>query len=196
MSEAVDITVVVKRHVPGYLQSQKSSDEIPIAKEGISRKFPRWTSVAILFCAVTLFAGTVSWTLIDRNRQAIAAARIAAQAPPPVNALQAITGVWGSKYDSQLSCAQNPHTISLVKGDRELSIRFAKPVWDSTKTIDGVEYTIIGSEPNKLVLSQDSPGDSFAKPLRWYVRFADMDTYEIRRSDRPSKTSGDFIRCH
>ena len=193
--ESIRITSIVKRHVPSRLQSNKAWEEIPTAIEGIGRKFSQWMAVAILFCVVTASTGTVSWVLIDRNRQAIIAARNVPPPPPPVDTLKAIPGTWGWKYDSQLSCSENPHTISIVEGGKKLSIRFARPVWDGTKTIGGVEYTILGTEPNKLVLSRGSYSDSFGQPLRWYIRFTDTNTYDVRRSDR-LQTTGDIIRCN
>jgi len=195
--EAVDITSVVKRHVPSHLQSQKSGDELPIARESIARKSPRWMKVVALSGIVTLGAGAASSILIDRNMKLIAAARLSAQAPAPVNALRAISGVWGWKYEFLQSCSQNPHTISVGEGNKELSIQFAKPVWDGTQEVTNRVYTIIEVEPNKLVLgpTQSPQGDGLHQPDRWFFVFSDEDTYRIARSG-VTWTTGDIVRCH
>ena len=192
----MDTTSIVKRHVPGQLQSNKPSEEFPIVRDSIARKFPRWMAVVILFSVVTATGGTVSWISIDRNRQAIAAARLAEQGPPPVDALKAITGVWGWRDDFQQSCSQNPHRIS-TDGNKSLSIKFAKPVWDSNKEVSIFDYTVVAVEPNKLVLSLVSgiQSDSSGRSLRWLIGFSNEDTYDFRRSDRPTETTGDIIRC-
>jgi len=40
--EHVDITSVVKRHVPSHLQSEEPSEELPIVWQSIARKSSRW----------------------------------------------------------------------------------------------------------------------------------------------------------
>jgi hypothetical protein len=150
--EAVDVTTVVKRHVPGYLQSNKPGDEFTLVRQSIAKKLPRWIKVVILSIVVTLSAGSVSWILIDRNWQHIVAAQLAEQAPKPVDALKAIAGVWGWKYEFLQSCSQNAHTIAVTDGNRGLSVHYTKPLWDGSREVSQLEYTIVGVEPNKLVL--------------------------------------------
>jgi hypothetical protein len=152
-----------------------------------------------------LGAGTVSWIFIDKNRQIIAAARLAEQSPKPVDALKAITGVWGWKYDFRQSCSENPHTISVTEGLKGLSIRFAKPLWNGSwnvswnvsQEVSNLDYTIVGVEPNKLVLAPMPypQGDGLHQPLRWYFIFSNQDTYRIGRNDQPGTTS-DIVRCN
>jgi hypothetical protein len=194
--EAVPISPVVKRHVPGHLQSNISSEEFAVIRQSIARKFPRWITATTLSGLVTLSAGTVSWILIDKNRQLIAAAQLAEQSPNPVDALKAITGVWGWKHEILQSCSQNPHTISVTEGNKGLSVRFAKPLWDGSQEVSNLEYEIVGVEPSKLVLASMSPQrtDTRNQP-RWYFIFSDSDTYRIGRSGRFG-TTGDIVRCN
>jgi hypothetical protein len=197
--EAVNMTAVVQRHVPGYLQSNKADEEFAIVRQGIAKKFPRWIKLVALSGVVTLSAGLISWILIDRNWQLIAAAQLAEQTPKPVDALNAIAGVWGWKHEFLQSCSQNAHTIALTDGNKGLSVRFAKPLWDGSKEVSGLEYTIVGIEPNKLVLESaqyPKQSDSLHRPpVRWYYKFSDADTYQIGRSDE-LWTTGDIVRCH
>src|SRR5215472_7767521 len=195
--EAVNITTIVKRHVPSHLQSNILSEEFALIRESIVRKFRRWIKATTLSSLVTLSAGTVSWILIDKNRQLIAAAQLAEQSPKPVDAVKAITGVWGWKYDFRQSCSQNPHTISVTEGIKGLSIRFAKPLWDGSHEVSNLDYTIVGVEPNKLVLAPMPfpQSDGLHQPRRWYFIFSDSDTYRIGRSD-VSGTTSDIVRCN
>jgi hypothetical protein len=195
--EAVDMTTVVKRHVPGDLQSHKASEEFVLVGESIARKFPRWIKVVILSSVVALSAGPVAWILIERNWQHIVAAQLAEQAPKPIDALKAIAGVWGWKHEFLQSCLQNAHTISVTDGNKRLSVQYIKPLWDGSGEVSHLEYTIIGVEPNKLVLeSAQYPKQSDLRrpPTRWYFMFSDADTYRIGRSDE-LRTTGDIVRC-
>ena len=197
--EAVDITSIVKRHVPSHLQSQKPSEELPIVWQSVARKSPRWIIAVAVSGVVMLGAGIASSVLINRNMRLIAAARLAEQAPKPVDAMKAIAGVWGWKHDFLLSCSQNAHTISLTDGNKSLSVRYANPLWDGSQEVTNLEYTIVGIEPNKLVLESaqyPKQRDSLHQPpVRWYYKFSDADTYIIARSDE-LRTTGDIIRCH
>lgn len=196
--EAVDTTSVVKRHVPSHLQSQKPSEELPIVWQSIARKSPQWITVVAVSGVVMLGAGTATSVLIDRNMRSIAAAQLAEQAPKPVDALKAIAGVWGWKHDFLLSCSQNAHTISVTGGNQGLSVRYAKPLWDGSQEVSDLEYTIVGIEPNKLVLESaqyPKQSDSLHQPpVRWYYQFSDADTHVIGRSDE-LRTTGDIVRC-
>jgi hypothetical protein len=195
--EAVDTTTVVKRHVPGDLQSNRAGEEFILVGQSIARKFPRWIRVVILSSVVTLSAGSVSWILIDRNWRHIVAAQLAEQAPKPVDALKAIAGVWGWKFQFLQSCSQNAHTIAVTDGNKGLSVQYAKPLWDGSQEVSQLEYTIVGVEPNKLVLESaryPKQSDPRQPPTKWYFTFSNADTYRIGRSDE-SRTTGDIIRC-
>lgn len=197
--EAVDITSVVKRHVPSHLQSQKPTEELPIVWQSIARKSPRWITVVAVSGVVTLGAGIASSVLINRNMRLIAAAQLAKQAPKPVDALKAIAGVWGWKHDFLLSCSQNAHTIALIEGNKGLSVRYAKPLWDGSKQVSELGYTIIDVQPNELVLgpTQYPQGDGLHQPLRWSFIFSDENTYRIARSSWVNTaTTGDIVRCN
>jgi hypothetical protein len=197
-SEAVDITTVVKGHIPVNLQSYSLGEEFVLVRESIARKFSRWIKVVILSSVVTLSASPVAWILIDRNWQRIVAAQLAEQAPKPVDALKAIAGVWGWKYQFLQSCSQNAHTIAVTDGNKRLSVQYAKPLWDGGREVSNLEYTIVGIEPNKLVLESaqyPKQSDTLGRPpTKWYFKFSDADTYRIGRSDE-LRTTGDIVRC-
>jgi hypothetical protein len=194
-SEAVDMTTVVKRHVPSELQSNRAGEEFILVRESIAQKLPRWIKVVILSSVVMLTTGPASWILINRNWQHIMAAQLAKQTPKPVDALKAIAGVWGFKYEFLSSCSQNAHTIAVTDGNKGLSVRFVKPLSDGAQEVSLLEYTIVGVEPNKLVLeSAQYPKQSDSLPTRWYFVFSNPDTYRIKRSDE-LRTTGDIVRC-
>jgi hypothetical protein len=195
--EAVDMTTVVKRHVPGDLQSNRADQEFILVGQSIARKVPRWIRVVVLSNVVTLSAGSVSWILIDRNWQHIVAAQLAEQAPKPVDALKAIAGVWGWRFEFLQSCSQNAHTIAVTDGNKRLSVQYTKPLWDGSQEVSQLEYTIVGVEPNKLVLESaryPKQIDPRRPPTKWYFMFSNADTYRIGRSDE-SRTTGDIVRC-
>jgi hypothetical protein len=196
--EAVDLTSVVKRHVPGELLTNRPSEEIPLAREGIGRKRLRWRAAAIVLGAVTLSAGAAAFILTKRDLRAIAAAGLPAQVLAPADVTKAVSGVWGLEHDFLLSCSQNPHTISLDEGQRKLRMRLAKPVWNGSETTSDVDYDIIGVEPNTLVLSRTAgpARDNFGQPLRWIMSFVGPDTYSMKRSDQPTRSSGVVVRCN
>jgi hypothetical protein len=87
----------------------------------------------------------------------------------------------------------------VTEGNKGLSVRFAKPLWDGSQEVSNLEYTIVGIEPNRLVLeSTQYPklSDSLRRPpTKWYFMFSDADTYRIGRSDE-SRTTGAIVRCH
>ena len=49
-----------------------------------------------------------------------------------------------------------------------------------------------------LVLSRTSGSarDTFGQPLRWIMSFVDPDTNSIKRSDQPTRSRGDVVRCN
>jgi hypothetical protein len=194
--EAVEITEIVRRHVPSELQSEDTGEEFPIALASIRRDSLRWTAATVATTLLCLSFGTAGALLIRQNSRAIAAARLAALAPAPVDALHAIVGTWGWKFDTQLSCAGNPHTISVADGGKTILVRFSRSIWDGHKLSDQFAYTVLGVEPNKLLLRLDSipEYDGFSQPLRWVIGFEDADTYSLKRSDRLAN-AGAIVRC-
>src|SRR5262245_51656423 len=50
--ELVDLTTVVKRYVPGDLQSNRPADEIPVARDVIIARLPYWRRLTVVFAGV------------------------------------------------------------------------------------------------------------------------------------------------
>jgi hypothetical protein len=195
--EAIDMNTIVKRYVPSHLQSNEPAKEFAIVRQDINRKFTRWVVVTTLSGIVALSVGTLSWVLINKNGHSVAAAQLADQGARPVNALEAITGVWGWKYDFLISCAQNPHTISVTADKKRLSMRYAKPIQGISGRASYFAYAIVGVEPNRLTLAvtPDYSQSDNHQALMWYLVFNDQNTYRISRSDWPQWT-GDIVRCN
>jgi hypothetical protein len=197
-SEAVDMTTVVKRHVPSELQSNSAGEEFILVRQSIAKRFPRWFKRVVLSSVVVLTAGPISWILIDRNWQV--AAQLAQEAPKPVDALKAIAGVWGGKYELPQSCSEkNALAISVTDGNKGLSFQYNKPLVDGSRQVSRFEYTIVGVEPNKLILEPAQYPKQSDSPrrlsMRWYFVFSDADTYRIGHGD-DWRTTDDIVRCH
>lgn len=178
--ELVNLTNVVKRYVPGDLQSNRPAEEIPLARDGIVARLPRWRRLTIACAVLTLCAGAVAPFLVHRSLQAVAAARNAPKPPPNLDVLKVIQGVWGWKFDTTQSCGENPQTMAVTDGGRQLAVRYTKPVWDGRKSVDRIVFQIEATRPDAIELLQSS-GEPIGNrgQIRLTIRFLDADLFEV-----------------
>jgi uncharacterized membrane protein len=191
--EAVNLTAVVKRHVPSELQTQNPAAEIAVAKEVIAARRPRWTRIALVSSVVMLCAATAATFSVHRNMQVSAVARLAAKPRLNLDVLKAVQGVWGWRADFLQSCAENPQTVAVASDRKKLSVRYAKPYQDGLRTVTNLDFDVISATPDTLVLSD--PDSATPKPAQVYVNFLDANSYSLSRSDAPMKSSGAIERC-
>lgn len=191
--EAVNLTNVVKRHVPSELQTQNPGDEIAVAKEVIGARKPRWTRTALVSGVVMLCAATAATFSVDRNMQASAVARLTAKPRLNLDVLKAVEGVWGWRADFLQSCTENPQTVVVASDRKKLSVQYAKPYQDGSKTVTNLDFDVISATPDTLVLAE--PNSGTPSPTRVYVNFLGANSYSLSRSDAPMKSSGAIERC-
>jgi hypothetical protein len=194
--QAVDLTSVVKRYVPSELQTQKSADEITIAKQVIAVRRPRWKRIAVISGMIMLCCFAAATFSARRNLQAVAAARLAAKPRLNLDVLKTVQGVWGWKADFMQSCLENPQTVSVAPDRKKLSVRYAKPFQDGSKLITDLDFDVVAAKPDSIVLSElNSAAPTNPRPALVYVQFLDANTYSLSRSDQPMKSSGTIERC-
>jgi hypothetical protein len=194
--EAVDLTTVVKKYVSPELQSQKAAEEIAIVKEVIAHRRPRSKRIAIIAGVATLCAALTTTFLIQHSLQAMAAARLAAKHPLNLNVLTTIQGVWGWRADAMLSCAENPQTISLSADHKKIRMHWAKAIWDGQTWFADVEFDVVSTFPNELVLALPDPATPTNPPqFIVHVKFSSADTYSLSRNDQPFGSTGSVVRC-
>lgn len=194
--EAVDLTTVVKRYVPSELQTQKAAEEMAVAKQVIVSRWPRWKRIAIVSGIIVVCGATAASYAVHRNLQAIALARSTAKPALNLDVLKVVQGVWGWRADFEQSCEQNPQTISVTPDQKKLTVRYAKPYKKETKTYTELDFDVISTKPDMLVLSD--PGTATPDkpdPARVYVQFIDANSYAVSRSDEPLGSSGTIARC-
>jgi hypothetical protein len=186
--EAVDLTTIVKRYVPSERQTQKASEELPIAKQVIGSRRPRCKRTAII-AAVLMLCGAAAVTLsVQRILASLTTAQLAAKPPLNLDLLTAIQGVWGWRADVRQSCAVNPQTISVTPDRKTLTVQYAKPVQPDADTSTTMNFDVVSATSNLIVLRRP---DS----TNMYLRFIDADTITVSRSDEPVDTSGAVERC-
>lgn len=197
----VDLSMVITSHVPMEQRTNNPAEEIAIAKAAVARRMisvRRGLQIAsVLFVVV---AAADAWLYYPRTEVIPVTLRQTnvGVAPPTVDALSAAIGRWGWRFNSLLSCQENPHTISLSGDRRKLSLRFKTPLQGKTGPITGYDYEIVLVSPNELVLKLvDAPNrtDSVGKPLEWKIHFEDANTYYLRRSDVATQDTGIIARC-
>lgn len=194
--EVVDLTTVVKKYVPSELQTQKAAEEIAIVKEVIANRRPRSKRIAIIAGVVMLCAAPATTFLIHHNLRAMAAERLAAKPVLNLDVLKTIQGVWGWRADAMQSCAENPQTISLSADHKKVTIHWAKPVWDGQNQIPDVEFDVVSTHPDELVLaSPDSATVANPEHVIVHVKFSSANEYSLSRNDQPFGATGAIVRC-
>jgi hypothetical protein len=194
--EAVDLTSVVKRYVPSELQTQRSADEIAVAKQVIAVRRRRWKRIAVISGMLMLCCAAAATYSTRRNLQAAAVARLAAKPKVNLDVLKAIQGVWGWRADFLQSCSENPQTVSVTPDRKKLSVLYAKPFLDGSTFVTNLEYEVVLAKPDSIVLSElNSAAPGNPRSNRVYVQFLDANTFSLSRSDEPMKSSGTVERC-
>jgi hypothetical protein len=194
--EAVNLTSVVKRHVPPALQSQRAAEEMAIAKQIIASRWPRWKRTALISGIVMLCGATAAAYSIHRDMKAATAAQMTVKPALNLDALKDIQGVWGWRADSLQSCSENPQTISVAPDRKTLSIRYAKPFHSGSRTITSVDLDIISAAPDMLVLSRSGPAEAGKPPPpQVYFRFIDANAFTLSNSNDQTGSSGTIARC-
>jgi len=194
--EAVDLTSVVKRYVPSELQTQKSAEEIAVAKQVIAVRRPRWKRIAVISGMIMLCCAVAATFSTRWNLQAATAARLAAKPRLNLDVLKTIQGVWGWRADFLQSCRENPQTVSVTPDRKKLSVRYAKPFQDGLTLVTNLDFDVVLAKPDSIVLSEpNSVTPINPSPTQVYVQFLDANTYSLSRSDDPLKSSGTVERC-
>ena len=190
--EAVDLSSIVRKYVPGELWSQKASEEIPLIKQIIGLRWQRWKRMAIAFGALALCSAAATSYLIRRHPETFRFNAPAAQGLPTFDVLKAVQGAWGWRADALQSCADNPQTISLSPDGKTLSVDYAKPYWNRLH----FEYAVVSSRSNQLVLqSLNSAPSGKLDPPTMTINFQDPNTFLLTRTDQPLATPGAIERC-
>jgi HAMP domain-containing protein len=190
--EAVDLSSIVRKYVPGELWSQKASEEIPLIKQTIGVRWQRWKRMAIAFGALALCSAAATSYLIRRNPETFRWNGLAGQGQPTFDVVKAVQGAWGWRADARQSCQDNPQTISLSPDGKTLSVDYAKSYWDRRH----FEYAVVSSRSNAMVLqSLNSPSPSQSAQPTMTITFQDPNTFLLTRSDQPLATPGAIERC-
>jgi hypothetical protein len=199
--KTVDLSSVIAAHVPLEQRTNVPEDEIRLAKAVVNRRL-RSTGISLSASTAVLLVlvGASTWIVARQRGPAFTGTRGTSVgiAPPTVDALKAVSGTWGWKYNAILSCKENPHTIMLSNDQRHVSLRFKTPRPNRSGQITGYDYDVIRSEPSELVLSlSDAPArkDAMGHPLAWSMHFDDANSYYLKRSDVSTKDTGVIVRC-
>jgi hypothetical protein len=198
--EHVDLQYLSKRYVPLDQMTGLPTTEMPIMKGNVAAYLGFWWRLFGVSMALCIIAG--AFVIIGIERE-LAAARLEAErraAGPPekvasVNPLADILGVWGTPFDFERSCAQNPRTITLADGGRRLVMQFAKPLGGIPQTL---EFAIVDVQANAIFLKDSDnhiPADGLGLPLRIKIVLDDKNTYRASRSDLPTQTGPIIGRC-
>jgi hypothetical protein len=187
--EAVNLTTVIKRYVPPEQQTQKVVEEMAIAKRVIEFRQPRWRRAAILSVVLMLCGAGATAFALQRDLSAPPTAKVAAKPAPTLDALKAISGIWGWRADALQSCEENPQTIALSGDAKTLSIRYAKPLQLASGAVSELSYEVVSVEPNMLVLAK--PGSA----RRIFFRVIDGNAFAISWSNDANGSSGTIARC-
>jgi hypothetical protein len=187
--EAVNLTTVIKRYVPPEQQSQKVAEEMAIARRVIEFRQPRWRRAAVLSAVLMLCGAGATAFALQRDLAVPRTAKVAAKPAQSLDAIKAISGVWGWRADALQSCEANPQTIALSRDAKALSIRYAKPLQMASGAVTELNYEVVSVEPNMLVLAK--PGSA----RRIFFRFIDDNAFAISWSNDPNEASGTIARC-
>jgi hypothetical protein len=191
--EAVDLTTVVKRHVPAEQQTNLASEEIALAKQAVVARRPRlkWraaVSGAVLACGAAA-------TVLSAHRYLEVVARSPSKARVNLDVVKDIQGVWGFRADSLQSCSKNPQTIQVAPDRRTLTLRYAKPYKWGSATLTELNFEIVSVKPNMLVLLRTDPPESIVGFSSYDVVFIDANTMSWSPSKDGTVSSGAIERC-
>jgi hypothetical protein len=191
--EAVSLTTVVKRYVPPEQQTQKAAEEMAIAKRVIEFRQPRWRRAAIISAVLMLCGAGATAFAVQRDLSVPPTAKVAAKPAPTLDALEAVSGVWGWRADALQSCEENPQKIALSRDAKTLSIRYAKPLQLASGAVTELNYEVVSVEQNMLVLAKEGSPQGSAR--RIFFRFIDRNAFAISWSNDPNGSSGTIARC-
>jgi hypothetical protein len=194
--EAVNLSDVVKRYVPTELQTQRSAEEIAVAKQVIAARRPRWKRVAVL-CGLLLVCASAGASYSTREHLKVVAAT-PRTAKPRINldVLKDVQGVWGWRADDAESCPENPQTITVTPDRKRLLVRYAKPYQDGSSTFSALDFDVVSATPDTLELwGPVSAAPSKPNPIKVLIRFLDANTFSMSRGDQPMASSGTIARC-
>ena len=193
-----NLTTIVARHLPPRLRTNVASEEIPLVKRAIQEKYVFWRKAIISSAAATMLlapaVGILAWHAIREAE----ARKALAELPPAVDVLAVVRGTWGWKYSALESCEKNPHTITLIDGQKSIAIRFKEPFWNGARSISGYAGEVTGTGRNELLLSLASIRADTGKPEdteKLSFVFKDPNTYAVKRGNTPRGVTGDIVRC-
>jgi hypothetical protein len=194
--EPVDLTTVVKRYVPSQDQTFRSAEEMAIARQVIDARRPRWRRRAIGFGIALVCCVAAASYSAQRQLQTMAAARLATKPAVNLDVLKDIQGVWGWRADFLESCPENPQTITVAPDRKTLSLRYAKPYQQGEKTITNLDFDVVSTKPDRLVLSLSDASRATNLPATQVViQFIDANTFSMSRDESPLASSGTIVRC-
>jgi hypothetical protein len=204
-SERVDLQYLMKRYVPLELRTERLGDEIPIARDQIGRSIAhRKANCSIVLVMIVLLV--ISGVLVLR-RDILTAPSPQAEAELPLDAFSLLPGVWGWKYDFELSCSRNAHRIIVSDQRDRITVAFKQPLWDRGNLVQSWQYIVLGQQKRGLdltpVVPEDRPAASLGdfvplpsdKDTRWEFTLDDKDTYHVRKNDLPTTVVGPIVRC-
>jgi hypothetical protein len=202
-SERVDLQYLMKRYVPLELRTERLGDEIPIAKDQIGHSIAHWKANCSIVLVMTVLL-VVSGVLVLRG-DILTAPSLQAEAELPLDAFSLLPGVWGWKYDFELSCSRNAHRIIVSDQRDRITVAFKQPLWDRGKLVQSWQYIVLGQQKRgldlTLVVPEDRPDATLGVPLpsdkdtRWEFTLDDKDTYHVRKNDLPTTVVGPIVRC-
>jgi hypothetical protein len=123
-AEGVDLTTVVKRHVPADHQTNIARDEIALAKQVILARRPRLKHIAVVF-GIALVGG-VPATVFSAHRylETTAAARLAPKPPLNLAVLKDIRGVGGAGATQSPLALFQPVAVAVHRYGRNAKLVF------------------------------------------------------------------------
>lgn len=194
--EAVDLTTVVKRHVPAEHQTNIAREEMAFAKQAIATRRPRLKWRAVVFGMILMCGAAATVLSAERYLATLAAARLATKPRLNLDVLKAIQGVWGFRADSLQSCSENPQTIQVAPDRKTLTMRYAKPYKQDSGTVTELIFDVVSVKPNMVVLLWANPPTFVvSKPTPVDVVFIDANTMSLSRSNSVRGSSGAIERC-
>ncbi|MFL5254519.1 MAG: hypothetical protein ACJ8AI_16795 [Rhodopila sp.] len=199
--KSVDLSALIVAHVPPGRRTNNPDEEIRFAVDAVAAKLAsgRRTLAVSAGLLIVLVAGTGAYAVLGKPgrppvvRRSTTGAEIAA-----IDALKALPGTWGWKYNALLSCKENPHTIVLSSDKKELTIRFRTPLPTDQGPVPGYDYEIVRAGPSELVLrlrGESLQSDMMGRPLEWSMHMDDRNTYYLKRSDVATQDTGLIARC-
>jgi hypothetical protein len=196
--EAVNLTTVIKRYVPARHQTNVAREEMVIAKQAIAARRPPLKRIAVV-CGMVFVCGIAAILFMAPRRLGAIATTMLTRQPRANIAVLDIQGVWGWRADSLESCSENPQTIQVSPDQKTLTLRYAKPYNQATRTtgtITEVTFEVVSVKPNKLVLLRTDPGAfALGKPVPIDVLFLDKNTMSWSPSNSATMSSGAIERC-